>query len=79
MLRTGPEFALADQTANDLFGRTVNPYDVARTCGGSSGGEAAAIAAGLSPLGIGKLHSRRFLEEPLVHKIGRVACAQARI
>ena len=41
------------ETANPLHGRTVNPYDPARTPGGSSGGEAAAVAAALSPCGIG--------------------------
>jgi amidase len=48
-----PELALAFETDNLVFGRTNNPYDVARTPGGSSGGEAAIIAAGGSPLGIG--------------------------
>ena len=48
-----PEFALAAETVNDLFGRTLNPWNLDRTSGGSSGGEAAAISAGLSPLGIG--------------------------
>ncbi|HEY2530194.1 MAG TPA: amidase family protein [Xanthobacteraceae bacterium] len=38
---------------NPLYGRTNNPWDLERSCGGSSGGEAAAIAAGLSPLGLG--------------------------
>jgi amidase len=41
------------QTDNDLFGRTNNPWDIDRTAGGSSGGAAAAIAAGLIPLDIG--------------------------
>ena len=40
-------------TANDLHGRTANPYDPALTPAGSSGGEAAAIASGMSPFGIG--------------------------
>ena len=40
-------------TDNPVYGRTNNPYDLSRTPGGSSGGEAAAIAAGVSPLGIG--------------------------
>lgn len=48
-----PEFALWWETDNLLFGRTVNPWNAERTAGGSSGGEAAAVAAGLSPLGIG--------------------------
>ena len=48
-----PEFALAAETVNDLFGRTLNPWNLDRTSGGSSGGEAAGISAGLSPLGIG--------------------------
>jgi len=41
------------ETDNGLFGRTSNPWDPSRTCGGSSGGEAAAIAAGCSALGLG--------------------------
>lgn len=40
-------------TDNALFGRTLNPYDAQRSPGGSSGGEAAAIGAGMSPCGIG--------------------------
>ena len=48
-----PEFALRAETSNKVFGCTLNPWNLERTAGGSSGGEAAAIAAGLSPLGIG--------------------------
>jgi len=48
-----PEFAFWWETDNRLSGRTLNPWNPERTTGGSSGGEAAAIAAGLSPLGIG--------------------------
>ncbi|MBE7190386.1 MAG: amidase [Jatrophihabitans endophyticus] len=48
-----PEFAYSIETNNILTGRTNNPYDLDRTPGGSSGGESAAIAAGLSPIGIG--------------------------
>lgn len=48
-----PDFVLWWETDNLVFGRTVNPWDASRTAGGSSGGEATAIAAGLSPLGIG--------------------------
>jgi amidase len=48
-----PEFLMAYETANLLHGRTLNPWDLDRTPGGSSGGEAAAIAAGLSAAGLG--------------------------
>jgi amidase len=48
-----PEFLMAYETANLLHGRTHNPWDLERTPGGSSGGEAAAIAAGLSAAGLG--------------------------
>jgi Asp-tRNA(Asn)/Glu-tRNA(Gln) amidotransferase A subunit family amidase len=48
-----PEFLMAYETNNALYGKTSNPWDVARTAGGSSGGEAAAIAAGCSAGGVG--------------------------
>jgi amidase len=48
-----PEFLMAYETANLLHGRTNNPWDLDRTPGGSSGGESAAIAAGLSAAGLG--------------------------
>lgn len=48
-----PEMAIPYETDNPVFGRTNNPYNLALTPGGSSGGEAAAIAAGLSPGGLG--------------------------
>ena len=41
------------ETVNEVYGRTNNPYDVTRTPGGSSGGEAAIVAAGGSPCGLG--------------------------
>lgn len=48
-----PEFLMAYETANLLHGRTSNPWDLQRSPGGSSGGESAAIAAGLSAAGLG--------------------------
>ena len=48
-----PELAGAIESDNLVYGRTNNPYDLARTPGGSSGGEAAIVAACGSPLGLG--------------------------
>lgn len=48
-----PEFLCAWETDNALYGRTNSPWDAAYTPGGSSGGESAALAAGLSAIGIG--------------------------
>lgn len=48
-----PEFGMRWHTTNGLIGATKNPWDPTLTPGGSSGGEAAAIACGMSPLGIG--------------------------
>jgi amidase len=48
-----PTYGGGIETDNPVYGRTNNPYDFDRTPGGSSGGEAAAIAAGCSPCGLG--------------------------
>jgi aspartyl-tRNA(Asn)/glutamyl-tRNA(Gln) amidotransferase subunit A len=48
-----PEFAYSIETDNLLTGQTNNPWNLDYTPGGSSGGESAAIAAGMSPLGVG--------------------------
>src|ERR1700674_4086146 len=48
-----PELLMAWETDNLLYGRTNNPWDLSRTAGGSSGGEAAAIASGCSASGVG--------------------------
>ena len=48
-----PEFLMNYETDNLLYGRTANPWSLEHTPGGSSGGEAAAIAAGLSAAGLG--------------------------
>ena len=52
-LTNTPELLMAWETDNLLYGRTNNPWDLERTPGGSSGGEAAAIAAGMSAGGVG--------------------------
>ena len=48
-----PEFGAGSQTFNPLFGATRNPYDLAKTCGGSSGGAAAGLACGMLPIADG--------------------------
>jgi amidase len=48
-----PNFTLRWHTDSELWGATINPWDRSRTPGASSGGEAAALATGMSPLGLG--------------------------
>jgi amidase len=48
-----PEFALGSQTFNRVFGPTLNPYDLTKTCGGSTGGGAVGLACGMIPLADG--------------------------
>lgn len=51
-----PEFAAGSQTFNEVFGATLNPYDLTKTCGGSSGGAAVALACGMMPIADGSDH-----------------------
>lgn len=48
-----PEFGAGSQTFNNVFGATKNPYDLSKTCGGSSGGAAVALACGMVPIASG--------------------------
>jgi amidase len=48
-----PEMGAGSQTFNTVFGATRNPYDLTKTCGGSSGGSAVALACGMVPLADG--------------------------
>lgn len=48
-----PEFGAGSQTFNEVFGETLNPYDLTKTCGGSSGGAAVALACGMQPIADG--------------------------
>ncbi len=45
-----PEFGMGSQTFNTVFGATLNPYDPSKTCGGSTGGGAVALACGMAPI-----------------------------
>ena len=51
-----PEFGAGSQTFNTVFGATRNPHDLTKTCGGSSGGSAVALACGMVPLADGTDH-----------------------
>ena len=48
-----PEFGAGSQTFNEVFGATRNPYDLTKTCGGSSGGAAVSLACGMVPIADG--------------------------
>jgi amidase len=48
-----PEFGAGSQTFNEVFGATLNPYGTTKTCGGSSGGAAVALACGMLPIADG--------------------------
>jgi amidase len=48
-----PEFGAGSQTFNTVFGATHNPYDLSKTCGGSSGGAAVSLACGMMPIADG--------------------------
>src|SRR5690606_6654004 len=48
-----PEFGAGSQTFNEVFGATLNPYHLGKTCGGSSGGAAVALACGMLPIADG--------------------------
>ena len=48
-----PEFGAGSQTFNKVFGATRNPYDLSKTCGGSSGGAGVAVATGMLPFADG--------------------------
>ena len=48
-----PEFGAGSQTFNAVFGATKNPYDLTKTCGGSSGGAAVSLACGMIPIADG--------------------------
>ncbi len=63
-----PEFLMAWETDNALYGRTNNPWDLARTAGGSSGGESAAIAAFMSAAGCWQRRRRIYPRSCTLHQ-----------
>jgi amidase len=69
--KTNVPYMLADaQSYNDIYGTTNNPWDLTRSPGGSSGGEAATLAAGLSGLGAGS-DIAGSLRNPLPRRLSR--------
>jgi amidase len=74
-----PEFTWSDETDNDVYGRTSNPYDLTRTPGGSSGGAAAIVAAGGSPFDIGSDTGDSIRQPAHVCGIGGIKPTQGRV
>ena len=68
-----PEFGAGSQTFNNVFGATLNPYDPSRTCGGSSGGAAVALATGMVPItGAGVIPEAAAIRAPRSSSIAQV-------
>src|SRR5262249_34336739 len=55
-----PEFGAGSQTFNTVFGATRNPWDTNKTCGGSSGGAAVALACGMVPIATAPISEDRY-------------------
>jgi amidase len=74
-----PEFTWSDETDNDVFGRTSNPYDLERTPGGSSGGAGAIVAAGGAPFDIGSDTGDSIRQPAHVNGIAGIKPTQGRV
>ena len=74
-----PEFALGSQTHNAVFGTTLNPYDLSKTCGGSSGGAGVAVALRMLPVASGTDHTGSLRNPARVQQRVRAApCLRSR-
>jgi amidase len=74
-----PEFGLGSQTFNPVFGATHNPYDVTKTCGGSTGGGAAALACGMVPLADGSDMGGSLRNPPNFCNVVGIRCSPGRV
>lgn len=79
LVSTTPEYCLSWETYNHVSGRTFNPYNFARTCGGSSGGEAALNGAGAACFGIGKILTQRKIHKSSIMIAGSDIAGSIRI
>jgi amidase len=74
-----PEFGLGSQTFNPVFGATRNPYDVTKTCGGSTGGGAVALACGMVPLADGSDMGGSLRNPPNFCNVVGIRCSPGRV
>ncbi len=74
-----PEFGLGSQTFNPVFGPTRNPYDVSKTCGGSTGGGVVALACGMVPLADGSDMGGSLRNPPNFCNVVGIRCAPGRV
>ncbi len=74
-----PEFGLGSQTYNPVFGPTRNPYDLTKTCGGSTGGGAVALACGMVPLADGSDMGGSLRNPPNFCNVVGIRCCPGRV
>src|SRR5713226_532435 len=74
-----PEFGLGSQTFNAVFGPTRNPYDVSKTCGGSTGGGSVALACGMVPLADGSDMGGSLRNPPNFCNVVGIRCSPGRV
>src|SRR5260370_18751593 len=74
-----PEFGLGSQTFNPVFGPTRNPYDVSKTCGGSTGGGSVALACGMVQLADGSDMGGSLRNPPNFCHVVDIRCSPGRV
>src|SRR6267154_1806857 len=74
-----PEWGLGSQPFNPVFGPTLNPYDLTKTCGGSTGGGAVALACGMVPLADGSDMGGSLRNPPNFCNVVGIRCSPGRV